>query len=154
MHHQTLYGILYILIAWGCISCCRAVAVSHRFSQITHIYTEPCYILSPKHATGDTHKHTQHTVCLLVLSLRAAVHRAEIRMEGPVVESLPGPVAMTLLLPFLDTHSHSHTYTQSLSPIPRDIKMAEWLPPSLEISEPSPSQTINARTPTERKITQ
>lgn len=69
-----------------------------------------------------------------MLSLRVVVHRAEIRMEGPLGESLPGPVAMTLLLPLVDTHTYTQTNTHKIcashKPIPKDIEIAEWLPPS------------------------
>lgn len=36
MHHHTLHGILYILIALGCISYFEAGAVSHRLSHRPH----------------------------------------------------------------------------------------------------------------------
>lgn len=100
--------------------------------------------------TRDTHikTHTQQSVCVLVLSLRVVVHRAEIHMEGPVGESLPGPLAMTLLLQFVETEK-THTRTHIL----KDIEIAERLPASLEISEPSPLRTTNARTLAEQKIT-
>lgn len=68
-----------------------------------------------------THRNTQkQSVYLPVLSLRVVLHRAEIRMEGPVGESLPGPLAMTLLLPFVDKHTHivhtnEHSHTKSVS---------------------------------------
>lgn len=118
MHHQTLYGILYILIASGCY--CRAGAVSRRSSQMTHLHSGWLH-LSLVHETeltrmqANTHKHTQECVCLLLLSLRVVVHGAETRRKGLVhgrVITWPNghdPVTSVCV------DSHTHTQMNPLS---------------------------------------
>lgn len=115
-HQQTLYGILYILIAYGCIRYCGVVLMW--FSQITaRTPTISQTTLShsksrSKHTGAPPHPHTQiEEVCLFVLSLRrwSMEQKFTWRHQGEshYLDQWPWPCSFSLW---------TQTHTQAQSP--------------------------------------
>lgn len=141
MHHHTLHGILYILIALGCISYFEAGAVLHKLSHRPHwLATFLTCACNLTHMECWTHPHT-HMQAYLLLSLGVAVQRANLNLhEGACGRVITWPTGRdpvpavcvdtrmhTQMNPLLLTKSGSHNI------MTEGTEIALWLHPGLKI---------------------
>lgn len=142
MHPQTLYRILYILIAVGCISY-REAGAGHKDSVKLHTSTFRLAFSSHSHVwpeTRITHTRVSVPICAIIKSGGPRSWNSHGGTGGRVITWPTGHDPATSVCgdrAHTCTHTHSHIHNLSYKLILQDSKFVEWLHARLEMSEPS-----------------
>lgn len=104
IHTNSLW--LYKVL-WSCANVIQSNYCTHTYNQSG--YTVSFEEQKQAHRCPPPPPHTNRGSVSVCAIIKTMVYGAEIHMETPGGESLPGPVAMTLLLQFVDTDTHTST---------------------------------------------